>query len=262
MARVFRSSTLRLFAAAGASIAAHVLVLGVAGSVAADRAASRGVAGPERPPISVRFVESANPPSEIAPRTEPPASPVAADADPPPARSQINPETVDDSSSSENPSSENPPSTEPPATDSESAHAGAPSAHAGAPSAQAPVTPEAAATPRTPSATPAMSPGSAPPRAAPTVVRPRPTATVAPVYPPRARRRGWEGVAVVRVTVSADGSLIDVSLEESSGHALLNRAALSAVRRVSFTPGRVGPDHRTMDTVLRIVFRLTEGDDT
>ena len=59
-----------------------------------------------------------------------------------------------------------------------------------------------------------------------------------PVYPQRAIRFGQEGTAMVRAQLSERGDVIDVELRESSGHALLDKAALKAVRQWLFKPAK------------------------
>ncbi len=61
---------------------------------------------------------------------------------------------------------------------------------------------------------------------------------VAPVYPPRAAALDQQGEAVVRVRVGPDGEQEEVLLWRSSGFALLDRAALTAVRHSRFEPFR------------------------
>lgn len=56
-----------------------------------------------------------------------------------------------------------------------------------------------------------------------------------PVYPLVARRRGEEGKVLLRVNLSQSGAIKDVTVEESSGFELLDRAALKAVRRWRFS---------------------------
>jgi len=58
----------------------------------------------------------------------------------------------------------------------------------------------------------------------------------APAYPPACRRRHEEGVVLVSVQVEADGRPSSISLKQSSGHRLLDEAALDAVRRWTFEP--------------------------
>lgn len=68
----------------------------------------------------------------------------------------------------------------------------------------------------------------------------RPAATDAPrpPYPRAARQRGLQGVVMVRVAVSADGLPTEVFIKESSGHPMLDEAAVEAVRRWRFSPAR------------------------
>jgi protein TonB len=56
------------------------------------------------------------------------------------------------------------------------------------------------------------------------------------VYPPLARLRRLEGVAPVRFSIAVDGSPRDLSVAGSTGHAILDRAALAAVRAASPLP--------------------------
>jgi protein TonB len=65
-------------------------------------------------------------------------------------------------------------------------------------------------------------------------------------YPDEARARDLSGVATVRFSLSAQGTVERVDLVRSSGHASLDRAALDAVRRGAPYPG--GPV--TLETPL------------
>ena len=58
-------------------------------------------------------------------------------------------------------------------------------------------------------------------------------------YPPLAQRRGFEGRVVLRVLVSKEGRALKVSLAKSSGHAILDRAAIKAVKEWAFKPGKL-----------------------
>jgi periplasmic protein TonB len=55
-------------------------------------------------------------------------------------------------------------------------------------------------------------------------------------YPAVARSRNLSGVAVVAVFVDADGRITSVKVKQSSGHALLDKAALAAVSGVGRVP--------------------------
>lgn len=57
-----------------------------------------------------------------------------------------------------------------------------------------------------------------------------------PAYPDRARRAGITGVAVVRVWLTSTGAIERVELATSSGHRLLDEAALAAAGASTFSP--------------------------
>jgi protein TonB len=59
-----------------------------------------------------------------------------------------------------------------------------------------------------------------------------------PEYPIAARKQGLEGKVVLRVTVSPDGRTTSVTVVQSSGHAILDRAARDGVSRWRFNPAR------------------------
>jgi protein TonB len=60
-----------------------------------------------------------------------------------------------------------------------------------------------------------------------------------PVYPPRAVEFGLTGTVLVRARVLPDGSTEETRVWRSSGHALLDAAAIAAVRRWAFEPASV-----------------------
>jgi len=55
-------------------------------------------------------------------------------------------------------------------------------------------------------------------------------------YPAIARKMGWEGKVVVLFRILADGSVRDVRVVQGSGHAVLDRGAIEAVRGASPFP--------------------------
>ncbi len=61
-----------------------------------------------------------------------------------------------------------------------------------------------------------------------------------PVYPRIARESGWEGTVLIRVVVLADGNPGSISVHKSSGHAVLDEAAIEAVKKWKFTPAKDG----------------------
>jgi TonB family protein len=58
-----------------------------------------------------------------------------------------------------------------------------------------------------------------------------------PLYPPSARRRGYEGLVVLIVEVMADGRPGEVRIGRSSGYRILDSAAQKAAARWRFEPG-------------------------
>jgi protein TonB len=92
-----------------------------------------------------------------------------------------------------------------------------------------------------------------------TEAEPRYRSNPPPDYPLASKRRREEGVVVLAVTIRADGSVAAVSIKRSSGHPLLDQAALDTVRRVwTFDPARAGgtPVSSTRDVPVR--FTLSE----
>lgn len=62
----------------------------------------------------------------------------------------------------------------------------------------------------------------------------------APQYPYRARQRGWEGTVLLRAFISKEGLPEQLEIKQSSGHSVLDNAALEAVRLWQFKPASVG----------------------
>ena len=77
-----------------------------------------------------------------------------------------------------------------------------------------------------------------------------------PRYPDRARRHGLHGTALLEVLVTRQGRVGDARLFESSGHGLLDRAALQAVRDWLFEPGRQGNEVVEMWVRVPVRFQL------
>ncbi|MES2237042.1 MAG: energy transducer TonB [Pseudomonadota bacterium] len=69
-------------------------------------------------------------------------------------------------------------------------------------------------------------------------------------YPPLAVTQGLEGEVVLLLTLDATGQIRALAIAKSSGHVLLDDAALDAVRHVGALPGN---PHQTL---LPVTFRL------
>lgn len=77
-----------------------------------------------------------------------------------------------------------------------------------------------------------------------------------PKYPYAARRRGMEGRVVVEVVVDHAGTVATAAISVSSGHRLLDRAALAAVKGWTFHPGRRGGQAVEAKIAIPIAFAL------
>ena len=77
-----------------------------------------------------------------------------------------------------------------------------------------------------------------------------------PEYPAEARSLNQEGVVMVGVVVSAAGDPSEVSVHRSSGHALLDDAAVRAVRRWRFEPARTAGLPVTSHVEVPVRFNL------
>ncbi|WP_009917246.1 energy transducer TonB, partial [Burkholderia humptydooensis] len=61
-----------------------------------------------------------------------------------------------------------------------------------------------------------------------------------PAYPAIAQDYGWQGKVILHVHVLANGTPDSIQLRSSSGHRVLDDAAIAAVRRWSFVPAKRG----------------------
>jgi protein TonB len=79
-------------------------------------------------------------------------------------------------------------------------------------------------------------------------------------YPQRARRRGWQGQVLVAIHITHQGQLNNVRLAQSSGYALLDNSAITAIARLGqiSLPESLGP-LQAMDLLLPVSYQLREG---
>ncbi len=98
-----------------------------------------------------------------------------------------------------------------------------------------------------------------------TPAQPKPAAPSAPVkepsnprtvYPELARKRGQEGIARVRCEINAAGIVTNASLAQSSGHRLLDEAALKTVRKWRFKPALSNGQAVAGNVIVPVEFRL------
>ncbi|MFC1826200.1 energy transducer TonB [Thermodesulfobacteriota bacterium] len=78
----------------------------------------------------------------------------------------------------------------------------------------------------------------------------------APKYPRIARIRGYQGNVVLEVLVDRNGNVADLSVLNSSGYPILDKAAEAAVKNWSFEPGLIGNEKIEMWVRIPIRFEL------
>lgn len=72
-------------------------------------------------------------------------------------------------------------------------------------------------------------------------------------YPLLARKRGWEGEVLLAFRLEADGRIVDARIARSSGHGVLDRAALTALGKVKRVPSG---SLRGVAMQLPVIYRL------
>ncbi|WP_257388866.1 energy transducer TonB [Tahibacter caeni] len=78
-------------------------------------------------------------------------------------------------------------------------------------------------------------------------------------YPGPARRARLQGTVEVIVVLMPDGRLVDQRIAQSSGHAILDKAALDLLRRASPVPASAffTGEARQLELRLPIIYRLS-----
>jgi protein TonB len=79
-----------------------------------------------------------------------------------------------------------------------------------------------------------------------------------PFYPRTARALGLEGTVELNVLVDVGGRVRDLKLFKSSGHKMLDRAAMESVKNWLFEPGKKGSHPVDMWVVVPMVFKLAQ----
>lgn len=80
-----------------------------------------------------------------------------------------------------------------------------------------------------------------------------------PRYPWVARANGWEGTVRVRVRVGSDGRVVQWVVHQSSGHAILDQAALKAIQGWTFQPAQRDGKAESSWVEIPVSFRLQTG---
>lgn len=77
-----------------------------------------------------------------------------------------------------------------------------------------------------------------------------------PEYPLIARKRGYQGTAVLEVLVDRQGRVADLRLSASCGYSVLDQAALTSVKTWLFDPGTRGGEKVDMWVKVPVRFQL------
>ncbi|TRO79515.1 energy transducer TonB [Desulfuromonas acetexigens] len=89
-----------------------------------------------------------------------------------------------------------------------------------------------------------------------TIQPPRYRFTPKPEYPGLANQRRWQGEVLLRALVDDQGAVTRVEVESSSGHDILDQAALKTVRRWKFDPAHDGEKNVSHEVFLPVRFEL------
>ena len=68
----------------------------------------------------------------------------------------------------------------------------------------------------------------------------KPIKTDRPLYPRQARRKGWHGRVILRLKILPNGNVESTTIQQSSGHQLLDDSAIKAAAQWTFQPARNG----------------------
>lgn len=79
-----------------------------------------------------------------------------------------------------------------------------------------------------------------------------------PVYPQLARRNGWRGQVLLQVSVTSDGKVKHLDVQQSSGFRILDRAALRAVKDWRFYPARRAGRSVVSEVLVPVEFHLSQ----
>lgn len=88
----------------------------------------------------------------------------------------------------------------------------------------------------------------------PEIKEPVPVETITPVYPFRARKKGFEGLVTLEVVVSDTGNPLSCLIINSSGFKDLDNAAVKTVLASLFHPGTV--DGEDVQSILSILIKF------
>jgi TonB family protein len=86
----------------------------------------------------------------------------------------------------------------------------------------------------------------------------KPLKTERPPYPRQARQQGWQGRVIVRLNITAKGTVESGTVHQSSGHPLLDDNAVNAATQWTFEPAKNGGFPVATTVNIPIQFDLVE----
>ncbi|MFZ1035932.1 MAG: TonB family protein [Smithella sp.] len=89
-----------------------------------------------------------------------------------------------------------------------------------------------------------------------TIIPPNFSNNPQPVYPAIARLKGMEGTVMLTVLVSREGTVLKIEIAHSSRYAILDKAAITAVRNWRFVPAKLGDSPIDQWVQVPVAFHL------
>ena len=77
-------------------------------------------------------------------------------------------------------------------------------------------------------------------------------------YPPWAKSHGLKGTVKMKIHISANGEALDVTVITSSGHEILDEAAVEMMKNAKFAPARRGDKPIESTPTISYKFTLTD----
>ena len=68
----------------------------------------------------------------------------------------------------------------------------------------------------------------------------KPIKTDRPLYPRQARKKGWHGRVILRLKILPNGTVESTTIQQTSGHQLLDDSAIKAAAQWTFQPAKNG----------------------
>lgn len=75
-------------------------------------------------------------------------------------------------------------------------------------------------------------------------------------YPAIARHKGWQGVVKLQLLIESDGHISDLHIQQTSGYALLDKAALSSLQLAHVPDAAQWLDGKAVSIVVPVEYRL------